>query len=351
MEQLTKRLLNKLIIIVLIGIVLTFISCDKDDNGYENEFPDIIAGRGLFIINEGNYGWGNASLGYIDTDNNTSYHNLFEKANNRALGDVFQSISMINDKLFLVVNNSGKIEIVDPVSIKSKGVIQGLTSPRNIVQVNDDVALISDLYADKIFIVSLDDYSIVDFISVSGWTEDIIVANNKILVANVDNNLVYEIDKHTLELKDSILTAPMPVRMLKGNDNMAWVLCAGDIESNEKGSIMAFDINGLEVLEYVEIEAIPFANMAFSRDKEILYVLKESLYEISVENPEIPDNPLISASGMLFYGLAVDPANGDIYVADAVDYVQRGVIFRYNSSGTFVSKFDSGIIPGGFFFN
>ena len=46
----------------------------------------------------------------------------------------------------------------------------------------------------------------------------------------------------------------------------------------------------------------------------------------------------------------VNPHNGEIYVADAVDYSQAGVIRRYSPDGTLLDQFRVGINPNGFAF-
>ena len=54
--------------------------------------------------------------------------------------------------------------------------------------------------------------------------------------------------------------------------------------------------------------------------------------------------------GRTYYGLGVDPVNSDVYVADAVDYMQSGVVYRLNATGEQIDKFTVGIIPNGFCF-
>ena len=50
------------------------------------------------------------------------------------------------------------------------------------------------------------------------------------------------------------------------------------------------------------------------------------------------------------YGIGVNPRNGEIYVADAVDYAQAGVVRRYSDDGTLIDQFRVGINPNGFAF-
>jgi len=40
--------------------------------------------------------------------------------------------------------------------------------------------------------------------------------------------------------------------------------------------------------------------------------------------------------------------NSEVYVADAIDYVQDGVILRYSPEGELLDEFYVGIIPGAF---
>ena len=46
--------------------------------------------------------------------------------------------------------------------------------------------------------------------------------------------------------------------------------------------------------------------------------------------------------------LGLDPSNGDVYVADAIDYQQQGQILRYSQDGELLDSFYVGIIPGAF---
>jgi YVTN family beta-propeller protein len=331
----------------LVGITF-FSSCEKQENN--NTFPDIMQGNGVFIINEGNYGWGNASLGYIDKIENKGYHKLFDTANSRPLGDVFQSISLINGQLFLVINNSGKIEVVDPVTIESITTIEGLTSPRKIAEIGNNKALITDLYSNKISVLNLDDFSISAQISVSGWTEDIYQTENKIFISNTTKNLVYIIDKNTLQITDSIETYPMPGSMLIDNVGKLWVACSGIPEENLKGALQSIDTETHTITNTIEFNATTFANIAINKEKSTIYLVNEHVWKIDLSEAVFPQTPFISSEGRLLYGINIDSSNNDIYLSDAIDYVQRGKVMQYNLEGVLKNTYDAGIIPSGFFF-
>ena len=65
---------------------------------------------------------------------------------------------------------------------------------------------------------------------------------------------------------------------------------------------------------------------------------------------QLPTSAFVAANGRNFYALGVDPNDGTVYVADAIDYVQRGVVLRHAADGSFIGSFLAGRIPSGFVF-
>ncbi|MEZ4827149.1 MAG: hypothetical protein R3C61_12860 [Bacteroidia bacterium] len=82
-----------------------------------------------------------------------------------------------------------------------------------------------------------------------------------------------------------------------------------------------------------------------------MYYLNNGLYELDIEANELPSSALAAqGEGSYFYGLGVDPFSGMIYVADALDFSQRGAMLRFEDDGTAIDTFRTGIIPGSFVF-
>ena len=71
---------------------------------------------------------------------------------------------------------------------------------------------------------------------------------------------------------------------------------------------------------------------------------------MSIDDNSLPISPFITSSGKNFYGLAIDKAKNEIYVSDAIDYIQKGKIYRFHSNGIEIDNFLVGIIPGDFLF-
>ena len=62
----------------------------------------------------------------------------------------------------------------------------------------------------------------------------------------------------------------------------------------------------------------------------------------------LPDAPVIPTRDTKYFGLTVSPYDGDIYVADAIDYQQPGVIYRYTAEGDLIGSFTVGVNPTAF---
>ncbi|EKC55090.1 hypothetical protein LEA_15530, partial [human gut metagenome] len=119
-----------------------------------------LPGRGLFISNEGNFTYGNASLSYYDithsalVTNEDGSNDIFYSANGIPLGDVAQSAIVRGNTVYVIINNSGVIFAIDRRTAKITGTIRGLTSPRYMHFLSDTKAYVTDLYARAITIVN-----------------------------------------------------------------------------------------------------------------------------------------------------------------------------------------------------
>ena len=69
---------------------------------------------------------------------------------------------------------------------------------------------------------------------------------------------------------------------------------------------------------------------------------------MDVNAERLPLRPFLPYKNTLYYGLTVNPKNGDVYVADAIDYVQKGMVYRYSKECELLDQFYVGIIPGAF---
>ena len=143
-----RRKMNKNIAYIIFAVAF-LVSCD-------DPFPDKIdydEGSGVFICNEGNMTFGNASLSFYDPGIETVKNQVFYNTNEFPVGDVLQSMTIIDSLGFLIINNSGKIFVMNTSSMLHEATISGLTSPRYMLPINEHTAYVSDLYSPYMTII------------------------------------------------------------------------------------------------------------------------------------------------------------------------------------------------------
>ena len=120
--------------------LVVFTSCMEWDYGLEEEFNTSTSGNGLFICNEGNFQYGNATLSYYDPETKIIENEVFYRANAMKLGDVAQSMIIRDGIGWLVVNNSHVVFAIDINTFKDVGRITNFTSPRYRHFISDEKA-------------------------------------------------------------------------------------------------------------------------------------------------------------------------------------------------------------------
>ena len=195
-------------IVLLCGLLLA--GCMKWD--YGDTVEDFNAtGAGLFITNEGNFQYGNASLSYYDPETKQVQNEIFFRANGMKLGDVAQSMIIHDNKGWVVVNNSHVIFAIDLNTFKEVGRIENLTSPRYIHFLSDEKAYVTQLWDNRIFIINPRTYEIIGHIQVpdmtmeSGSTEQM-VQYGKYVYCNCWSyqNRIIKIDTETDQVVDEL---------------------------------------------------------------------------------------------------------------------------------------------------
>ncbi|HEX8547664.1 MAG TPA: DUF5074 domain-containing protein [Cytophagaceae bacterium] len=326
-------------------------SCKKDTpDPLEENVPLIQPHGGVFIINEGTFKWNNGSVSYYRFSDRFITEDVFKAANELALGDVFQSMEVFNGKAYLVINNSGKIEIVDPLSFKSLGVIRGLSSPRYFLGIDSSKAYVSDLKSNYISVIDLNTKSKVKEIRCPGWTEEMVLVDQRAYVTNIKKEYLYVINTATDVLIDSIKVGPAPGSIVGDKNNKLWVI-GGDSYTHRPGSICRVDpkTNVVELQINFPEGAVPHG-LKINGTKDTLYYLNKGIYQFPISQTIPLAAPLIPQKNFSYYGLGIDPRSGNIYASDAIDYVQNGIVNIYTSHGTPISNFKAGIIPRAFYF-
>lgn len=333
---------------ILLTVIL--LACERVDPGpvvIDHTLAEL-AGTGIFIMNEGNFTRGNGSLSYFSVDSSKIYNNVFLGANNRGPGDIPFSMHLKGDTGFLVVNNSGKIEIIDMKTAKSIKTLTGLISPRYLESVRNGIGYLSSLYSDSIVIVDLIECKIKGHINIGRKSEMIVSAGSKTYVASWSSDRsVTVIDSRNDMILSTITVVAEPESMVLDKHGNIWVLCSGGFMKDELPALICIDTNTDSIVsEFTFTSSAYPTSLNIDQNGDFLFFVNNGIYRMSVSDSEIPAVPFIQANGRLFYRVKPFLQNGDIFITDVNDYQRKGFLLRYDSGGTLRQSWEAGIIPG-----
>ena len=335
----------------------SFTSCSDDDNPDVPTPPSSV--EGLFIVSNGNYLAGNGSLSYYDPKDNIVANGVFEQANGMKLGDTAQSMSIDGNTGWICVNGSNVIYAIDTKTYKVKGHVTDITSPRNALVINDKKMYVTSLYDNRITIVDPSAYSVTGHIEIpdmeasTGSTEQMVRIGDYVYVNCWSyQKEILKIDVNNDKIADRIEVGIQPQSIAYDGNGSLWVLCdGGGWATNPIGyeapSISRINLSTFKVDKTIKLAQYSSASGLRYHDGK-LYWIENGVQRMNVNADEAPSAPFIPSESYGLYALTVNPVNGDIYVADAIDYMQAGSVSRYNASGDKTDSFNVGIIPAGF---
>lgn len=333
-------------------IAILFFACVKDKpTPLPQENVTLTDSKKVYIINEGGLNDNKSSVSLFDPSNNAVIENYFaNQNNNQLLGSIAQSLSYFQSNYYIVINNSNKI-IVCNNQFKKTGQISGLNSPRYFLPVSNQKAYVSDLYANQIHIIDLNTNIKTGSINCNGWTEKMVMLYNKVFVTNNKRNYMYIINAINNTITDSVFVGKFASSLVIDRYDNIWILASGEQSTSSPAQLTKIDALNLNTIKtFTFNQGQSPNNLCLNKTKDTLYYLNNGVFRLSITDTQLPQNALISAGSKLFYGLGINPNNYNIYIADAIDYVQKSNIFIYNTSGTLLHNFKAGINANGFYF-
>lgn len=320
--------------LLVLAVFIVIFSCCKREKPLVDAVNVDLENQ-ILVLNEGNFNAGNASIDLYNRLQNTVQSNVFETNNQRPLGDILQSAKIINGQLWLVLNNSGKIEVVDTSNFKSVLVISGLRSPRYIYEFNGK-AYVSDLYAEKITVIDVASYTIEGSIAESGWVEQIEGMGNILYFINLDSNYVKQYDITSKSFaKVDILAKPFD--LVKTNQGIFAAYFAND-------SLILYNLTSNTKVIYPQVLSNVPSKMVYSESTSTWF-LKQGNDIMKLTTSNQLQKMYSLTSGSLY---AMDIIGSDIYLSNAKDYVQKSELIVINLEGVEMAKRTVGRISNGF---
>jgi len=172
--------------------------------------------------------------------------------------------------------------------------------------------------------------------------------SNKVFVTSSwGPNKLYVLNATTDVVADSIILTDFATSIEKDADNKLWVFVDSTAANPAKALRINPDNHTIEQTLDFAVGKSPIKSAISGNGRKIYYTTSDGLFSFDITATSLPAAPIKSG---FFYGLGVDPSEGSVYISDALDFNQKGVVYRFTSSGDTLN-FKAGIIPGGFFFN
>lgn len=337
-------------LLALLAVGMVFTACNKDDEDPKTE-PETFT-KGVLVLNEGSFGSGNATVDFIWSDSLNRRANIFQDKNGRPLGDVGQSIAFLDGKGYVVVNNSNKIEVVNPSDFASLGTITGLTSPRYAIKAGTNKAFVTDLFGGAISVVNLSTLAVENTIQTGGWSEAIASFGNNVYVSIADSNYIAVIDAATETVTSNIVVSKGPNSMAFDSFGKLWVLCDGGWQAEIPQLHRVNVSSGLVEASFAFPSLNDYPNsLQMNADGNVMFFLNNDIYRMSIGETAIPTTVFHSAGTRYLYGLGLDPATGVVYAGDAKDFTQNGTVLRISPlNGNLLDTLQAGVAPSKFYF-
>ena len=332
--------------------------------------------RGLYLVNEGNMGSNKCTLDYYDFVTGLYARNIYSEKNPnviKELGDVGNDIKIYGSKLYVVVNCSHKVEVLDAktgirvgqVDVPNCRYIEFHRGKAYVSSYVGPVLIDPDAPKGAVYEVDTLSLNVTRRVSVGYQPEEMAIVNDYMYVANSGGYRVPDYDNtvSVIQMIDFKQVEQIPVginlhRCKKDRYDKIWVTSRGNYE-NVPSRLYVLDRKpGQNRLFLSDTLNIGCSNMAFSGDSLLFYSTEWNNYTqsnkitygvIDVRTKELISSNFISDGTekeiTIPYGIAVNPESGDIYVTDAKNYVSSGTLYCFDRHGYKKWSVRTGDIP------
>ncbi len=337
--------------IKFLPIVVLFFACKEPETPVVNDPGDALD-NGMLVLCEGLFQHNNSSVSWIDFNGVTTNNNFFQSRTNRSLGDTGNDMQRYGGKIYVVVNVSSTIEVMNATDFKPIQQIEMQANgqpkqPRSLAFSNGKVYVTCyDGFVDVIDTISL---TVTQRIPVGANPEGIAVSNGKLFVANSGGLNFPNVDS-TVSVIDLTLNAEVarvtvgmnPGGVFAANNGEIYVIARGNYgtvpsrlkrlnaNTNQLEGSYNFDISGM---------------CAFDNTSMLIYTSTSvSRFDLSSHTIDLSNFVDLSQVNTL-YTVAVNPFNHNIYIADAMGYTNSGYVRKFNASGVSQGSYAVGLNP------
>ena len=335
--------------LISLWILLFFVvACKKKTTTINSDVSDLK--HGLLVLNEGLFNLNNASLSWVDLNTNTVSEDFFLQKTGRKLGDTGNDLQRYGAKIYVLVNVSSTIEVLNAHTGQSlKQIVMQengkAKQPRNIA-----------FYGGRVFVSCFDGY--VDVIDTASLTvekrikvgsnpEDMVVVNQRLYVSNsgglipsLDSTLSI-IDCQNLVELEKIVVGKNPGKIVALNDSILYVHVRGNY-STIPSVLKKVNVG---ISKNQETIPIKISGMEKMENQLLIYTSESvSLYDMktnaTINSDFIPLNDITT-----LYRIQYVEALKQLFLFDANTYTNSGYIHRFSNTGQYIQKYHVGLNP------
>lgn len=379
-----KKYLLGLAVLLMGTAVMT--SCSDDNDGPETYLQ--VYSTGAYVVNSGNmYNKIESSLTAIDYASSTATQNVFKAANGRSLGNTANDGIVYGNKIYLAVDQSNTIEVIDKKTKQSikqikttelLGNAEG-AEPRHIIA--DGGKVYFTTYGGYVAAVDTTSFALQKKWQVGSYPEGLVIGNGNLYVANsnysagggniscinlsndnvetkniegVNNPTSIYYASNVLYVLDNPVYGPAPDYAATGENALRAVSFAeGKSQKVADGNYAVCVTPGATTTARTSVEVVRphffVLNTPYGGTSSVSVFVAGSTQAQAMTLSEMPVSPC---------GIFADPLNGHIFVLSYkmgdngyADYNGNGYVVEYDSAGQKQHEYATGVGSCAMFFD
>lgn len=332
--------------------------------------------RGFYLVNEGNMGSNKCTIDYMDYFTGLYSRNIYAERNPnviKELGDVGNDIGIYGSKLYVVVNCSHKVEVMDAhtgirigqVDIPNCRYVRFYRGSAYVSSYVGPVRIDPDAPKGAVYRVDTLSLAVTGKVSVGYQPEEMEIIDDYMYVANSGGYRApnYDNTVSVIQMVDFKQVRQIPVginlhRLKKDKYGKLWVTSRGNYENIPSRLYVMEKKRGYNQMTVTDTIPVACSNMAFYGDSLYYYATEWNNYTssntitygiIDVTTKKVVSQNFITDGTekdiTIPYGIAIHPETGDIFVTDAKNYVSSGTLYCFDKSGKKKWSVRTGDIP------
>lgn len=373
-----KKYLLGLAVLLMGTAVMT--SCDPAED-YPETYLQVYS-TGAYVVNSGNMGSKiESSLTAIDYASSTATQNVFKAANGRSLGDTANDGIVYGNKIYLAVDQSNTIEVIDKKTKRSikqikttdlLGNAEGV-EPRHIIA--DGGKVYFTTYGGYVAAVDTTDFALQKKWQMGSYPEGLVIGKGNLYVANSNygngggNISCINLSNDKVETKN-----------IEGVNNPTSIYYASNVlyvldNQYYDASYNAYGENALRAVSFAEGKSQKVADGNYAvcvtpGATTRMAVVRPYFFVLNAPFGGTPSVSVLAAGSMQAQtmtlsempvspcGIFVDPLNGHIFVLSYrlgdkgyPDYSGNGYVVEYDRAGQKQHEYETGVGSCAMFFD